>query len=829
MNIFQKKNKIRLVAGVSFAALVLSACGNKINSEHGEKLVDKSDTEWLAKIDVNNALDYSIDDVAISVDLSQLGLTDNAEGKAYRFYRNNNEIPHQFIDSDGDGASDQALLLLNLTAAESVNIGMQAASSEKAQGEESTVVKRTHAEIGIKTGGSWKDSHYEGGVFQDVESITLPEQYTDHSEFIRYEGPGIESETVGYRVYLDWRNGFDIFGKKEYGLQLSNIGLDGYQSYHEPSPSGMDILKVGKAVGVGGFGYWNNGAIERVSNVKQWSANVVEDGDLYSAFAIDYEGWNTGSEVVDLRAQLSMLAGSSVARVDIKTNPVITELAVGIVKHKDTELLQGDLDVTGEAWSYVATLGPQAIDGQPLLMYVLFKREIFKQLAEDEVNHALLLKVRGGELHYQFGAYWAGEPGSDLSEEAVTALLQREVERRTFSPRLSISNAKSLAKKQQMGGIASALKWSKNASKAEIKRHSNELAYGEFDTMREREANWEYTMGMVTQSVYQVGKATDDKALMAWSRSIVDSYLDDKGNIATYDMSKYNIDSVNSGKMLLALYQDTGEEKYKIAASHLREQLRGHPRLDLGAFWHKKKYDYQLWLDGVYMGMPFLAEYTVMFENGAALHEVIEEFRVARDHLRDANTGLYFHALDEKRVQNWADPETGLSHYFWSRGMGWLAMAIVDTLDFIPLDHPEERAELAAMAQDLADNLLKYQDENGVWHQITDMAGKVGNYPEASSSSMFTYFLLKGVSKGILPESYRPAAKKSYDALIEQFVLVDFNGDVILTQNCQVGGLGFGRDGSYEYYMSEPIVDHDPKGLAPFIMLGPIVAAGFTE
>ncbi len=820
------KSSVYGIYALGVVGMLLTGCGEGPASSSPTTPVQAATTSQpLASVKVQNALNYAIADAAISVELTELGLASSVKPESYRFITDDQTVPHQFIDSDGDGIKDHALLMLDLAAVETVTINMLPATENN----KSAYTKRTHAEISIKTGGHWNEAHYEGGVFQDVESVTVPPQYTDHSEYIRYEGPGIESDKVGYRVYLDWRNGFDIFGKRELGLHLANVGLDGYASYHEASAWGQDILKVGKSVGVGGFGYWNNGAVERLSNVEDWTASIIEDGDLYSAFAIDYQGWNTGSDVVDLRAQLSMQAGSSAVTVDIKTSPSIEQLAVGIVKHDDTVLLQGDLDITGEAWSYIATLGKQSLDGQQLLMYVLFKRETFNQLTEDEFNHVVLLKVRGGELSYQFGTQWAAEPGADLSPVAVKTMLQKAIERRTFSPRLSIANANSDAFKKQLGGIESALKWSTLAAESEIKRHGNELAYGEFDTMRERAANWEYTMGMMTQSIYQVGKANNNDSLKSWAKAIVDSYVNESGDIATYNVDNYNIDSINSGKMLLELYNDTGEEKYRIAAGHLRDQLRNHPRLDLGAFWHKKRYPYQLWLDGVYMGMPFLAEYTTLFENGAALDEVVEEFRVARDHLRDPATGLYFHALDEKKVQQWAAPETGLSHYFWSRGMGWLAMAIIDTLDFIPEDHTAQRTELTTMAKDLIDALLKFQDEDGVWYQITDRVGDVGNYQEASASSMYTYLLVKGVAKGVLPESYKAEAEKSYDALIQEFVLIDADNNLDYTQNCQVGGLGFGRDGSYEYYMSEPIVDNDPKGLAPFMMLGPIAAGVFTQ
>jgi rhamnogalacturonyl hydrolase YesR len=224
------------------------------------------------------------------------------------------------------------------------------------------------------------------------------------------------------------------------------------------------------------------------------------------------------------------------------------------------------------------------------------------------------------------------------------------------------------------------------------------------------------------------------------------------------------------------------------------------------------------------MGMPFLIEYSLMFEDGAAVAEAVHEFEVVQKHLRDKSTGLYWHAWDEKAVQEWANPETGMSQYFWSRGMGWLGMAIVDSWSLLPESYTNERAFLAEMGQQLASDLLKYR-VNGVWYQITDRPDALGNYPESSSSAMFSYFLAKGTALGMLPESYVTPALESYSATVDAFLLLDGKGQWHVTNACEVGGLGYGRDGSYEYYMSEPVIANDPKVLGPFIMTGQYIDA----
>jgi len=272
--------------------------------------------------------------------------------------------------------------------------------------------------------------------------------------------------------------------------------------------------------------------------------------------------------------------------------------------------------------------------------------------------------------------------------------------------------------------------------------------------------------------------------------------------------------------MLLRLYRDTGKEKYWITAGKLRDQLRDHPKLDVGAFWHKKRYPYQLWLDGVYMGMPFLVEYALMTNDREALREAVHEFELVDMYMRDSASGLYYHAWDESRAQSWADSETGLSSFFWGRGMGWFAMALVDTLALLPESETGLREPLERITRQFAKDIMPFRNPNRVWYQIVDQPEGVGNYEEASVSAMFTYFLARGVNLGVLPQEFREAALSSYKGLIDRFALVDSGGEVHLQSVCQVGGLGFGRDGSYRYYMSEPIVSNDPKGLGPFIALG---------
>jgi unsaturated rhamnogalacturonyl hydrolase len=225
------------------------------------------------------------------------------------------------------------------------------------------------------------------------------------------------------------------------------------------------------------------------------------------------------------------------------------------------------------------------------------------------------------------------------------------------------------------------------------------------------------------------------------------------------------------------------------------------------------------------MGIPFLAQYAATYETGAEQHksfeEAVHEFVIARAHLRNPTTGLYYHAWDESKKADWANKETGRSQQYWSRGIGWYAMALVDVLDSLPASEVELRKTMIDIINELAPDILRYQDAaTGTWWQIIDRPGDLGNYRESTASAMFTYFLAKSVNKGYLPKSYRKAAIKSYTGLINEFASVHPDGKISVNGQCLVAGLGFGRDGSYDYYMTEPITSNDAKGNTPFILAG---------
>jgi unsaturated rhamnogalacturonyl hydrolase len=333
---------------------------------------------------------------------------------------------------------------------------------------------------------------------------------------------------------------------------------------------------------------------------------------------------------------------------------------------------------------------------------------------------------------------------------------------------------------------------------------------------------WDYVAGLVLLAIDSVAERTGDPRFAEYVKTNMDRWVQPDGTIEGYRPAEYNIDHINQGKVLFALYERTGDERYRLAAHRLRDQMRTHPRTREGGFWHKNIYPHQLWLDGIYMASPFLAQFAGVFDEPELYDDVARQVLLIARHTRDPRTGLFYHAWDESRSMPWADPRTGLSANFWGRAMGWYAMAIVDVLDFLPADH-RDRAEIIRLLNATADAIARVQDPvTGLWYQVLDLPNREGNYLEASASSMFVYSLAKGVRKGYLPDEYLHVARRGYQGLLDTYFRLDDDGLMSLHGIVYVGGLGGAqqRDGSFEYYMSEPVVKNDYKGVGPFILAG---------
>lgn len=334
------------------------------------------------------------------------------------------------------------------------------------------------------------------------------------------------------------------------------------------------------------------------------------------------------------------------------------------------------------------------------------------------------------------------------------------------------------------------------------------------------ESQWHYKHGLLFKGILHLWERTGEPHYWANLLAYVNHYITPDGEIRTYSPTEYNIDQINAGKILFPVYKRTGEERYKKALYALREQLRTHPRTHEGGFWHKKIYPYQMWLDGIYMGSPFLTKFALTFDEPHIFDDVAFQILALEKHTRDLQTGLLYHAWDESRQMPWANPATGCSPHFWSRAIGWYGMALVDVLDDFPPDHPS-RGDLLAILTRTLTAVAAFQDEpTGLWWQILDQGPRPGNYLEASGTSMFIYAIAKGIRKGYLPASWLSIAQKAFNGLLEHLVTINEAGTVDLHGICATAGLGGVpyRDGSFEYYVGEPVITNDLHGVGSFLL-----------
>lgn len=331
---------------------------------------------------------------------------------------------------------------------------------------------------------------------------------------------------------------------------------------------------------------------------------------------------------------------------------------------------------------------------------------------------------------------------------------------------------------------------------------------------------WDYCHGLELQAMLDVYDRYGDERIYNYALAYADTMIHDDGSIVKYKRSDFSLDRINSGKFIFRIYDQTKNEKYRKALDLMRSQLDDHPRNEDGGFWHKKIYPNQVWLDGIYMGAPFYAEYAYRNSRVNDYADVINQFLMAARHTYDPQTDLFKHACDVSRKERWSNPETGQSLHSWGRAMGWYAMAFVDALDFIP-KHEAKRDSMLMVFNQLCGMIKRTQEpKSGLWYQVLDKSGAPGNYLESSCSVMFVYALFKGVRMGYIDKSYLDVAIKGYNSILKEFIEVDKDGLVTITKACAVAGLGgkVYRSGDYDYYINEMIRPNDAKAVGPFIM-----------
>lgn len=331
---------------------------------------------------------------------------------------------------------------------------------------------------------------------------------------------------------------------------------------------------------------------------------------------------------------------------------------------------------------------------------------------------------------------------------------------------------------------------------------------------------WNYIDGCMVKALLTLYDITDDSRYLNFADEFIDYFVQEDGSIKYYDPEEYNLDNINAGKTLYRLYELTNKEKYRKAMDTIYSQIIHQPRTKEGNFWHKQIYPNQIWLDGLYMAQPFYMQYELSFRNGASCQDSFNQFKTVRNLMRCEKNGLYYHAYDSSKTMFWCDKVTGLSNNFWLRAEGWFAMALVDTWEIMPDSMTEEKKELKEMFQELIDAMLPYQDEEtGMWYQVINLGGIKPNYLETSGSAIFSYAIMKGVRLGLLDTSYFFYGNKAFEGICKNH-LEEVDGILQLDNICLVAGLGNVdmREGTFDYYMREPIVKNDAKGVAPLIL-----------
>ena len=331
---------------------------------------------------------------------------------------------------------------------------------------------------------------------------------------------------------------------------------------------------------------------------------------------------------------------------------------------------------------------------------------------------------------------------------------------------------------------------------------------------------WNYIDGCMITALLSAAEITGDKKYSDFAEKFINYYISDDGSIRGYTIDNFNLDDINEGRVLFDLYSATGKEKYKNAILLLREQLEKQPRTITGSFWHKKIYPHQVWLDGIYMAQVFYVRFQQAF-GGGSITDTMHQIRNVRQYMFDEDKKLLYHGLDCSKSIFWADKKTGLSSSFWLRAIGWFTVALADIIGY--LDDGSDRDEICGIFREVIAGIEQYADpETGMYWQVVDQGGREGNYLETSGSSMIAYAMMKGARLGVLDNKYAQQGRKTFDGICEKYLKFDDNGELNLGGICLMAGLGPDgdrrRDGSFEYYISEPVVENDAKGVAPFVL-----------
>ena len=686
------------------------------------------------------------------------------------------EIPSQLVDMDGDEVADDLVFQNDFAPRASKTFAVRAGTRRRPTREDYRVygrfVRERHDDF------AWENDRIAHRMY----------------------GPGLETWAEEPLT----SSGIDVWTKRVRKLIVNDWYLT--DNYHQDHGEGADLYSVGRSRGCGGLGIYREGKLAVSRNFT--SSRVLANGPIRLVFELTYAPWVAGNARVSETKRVILDAGQNFDRFEstFSTDPKGAPLVVGIgiAKH------QGGLAQNDPHAAWLRTWEPIKQPNGNLGCAIVLPNTTADYQVTD-TDYLLVTAVpTTGTLVYFAGFGW--DRSSDVADAAAWASLVANKAREAATP-LQVSLALASPSSPSPALPAPAASSATRMVESVIARAPSVLT-----------DRWEYDTGLVLRGIEQVALKTKNMAALAYIKRTIDGLIDASGTIKGYQKGDYNIDQINMGRVLFRLWAETqGKDKnrYRKAIETLRSQMRTHPRTEDGAFWHKKIYPHQMWLDGVYMASPFLAEYAATFHEPTLFDDVAKQILLAEEHMRDASTGLLYHGWDEQKKERWADPKTGRSPQFWGRAMGWYTMAVVDVLEWLPQEHPQRQAILGVLER-LAPAIARVQDRaTGVWWQLLDQPGRPGNYRESSASSMFVYALSKAVRSGWLDKAvYGKVALRGYQGLWREFVELDANGQIDLKNVCKVAGLGGNpyRDASYEYYTSTEVVNNDPKGVGAFLL-----------
>jgi rhamnogalacturonyl hydrolase YesR len=340
---------------------------------------------------------------------------------------------------------------------------------------------------------------------------------------------------------------------------------------------------------------------------------------------------------------------------------------------------------------------------------------------------------------------------------------------------------------------------------------------------------WTYVHGYDLYGFEMLYRSTGDKKYLDYIKGYISQMVDDQGNLHYVDrktekdtpVSLTNLDNMMTGNLVVAMYEYTHEDRYRLAAGRIRKALDDYPRNSDGGFWHAKSLQGQMWIDGVFMGQMFLTRYGKSIGDADyCFDEATKQIAVFAKHCRKGDTGLFYHAWSESpKTTKWADPETGLSPEVWSEGLGWYALILVETLAVLPEDHPR-RAEVLDILRGLAAGLKRTQDaKSGRWFQVVDKGDQPDNWTDTSGSAMFVYCLQRGIDLGLLSkDEYGPVVAKGYQGIVANAKVND-EGLVDVSSACD--GVGVQKD--YAHYVNYKRVVNAKEAVGGFLWATAIV------